>query len=86
MEDVIEIKSDTAPLCKLCKKKLRKFRVSNDYENRCYHKKCFEQICEDVRNFHQVAYTKYGYTKKYSNGKSAEENKETKEPWIVNFD
>ena len=85
--EVIEIDlTQKAPLCKLCGKKLRRFRVSPEFNSRCYHKKCFQIICDDVRNFHNVAFTKYGYKKKYSNGKTAEENLKEKDPWVVNFD
>ena len=72
-------------LCKLCGKKLRKFRVTQEYDNRIYHKKCFESIIEDVRNFHVVAYTKYNYKKKID-GKTIEEHKADKNPLIVTFD
>ena len=75
-----------APLCKLCGKKLRKFRVTAEYSNRIYHKKCFESICEDVKNFHTVAYEKYGYEKRFSNGLTLEENKKSKDPLVVTFD
>ena len=85
-DEVIEIATDKAPLCRLCKKKLRKFRVSREYDNRVYHKKCFEIICNDVRDFHNVAYTKYGYKKKYSNGLTLEENRKSKDPLVVSFD
>jgi hypothetical protein len=85
--DIVEIDLEPkAPLCKLCGKKLRRFRVSKEYDNRCYHKKCFQEICDDVRNFHQIAFHKYGYIKKFSNGKTQEENLKSKKPWIVHFD
>ena len=74
------------PLCRLCKKKLRRFRVSKEYNNRIYHKKCFEIICNDVKNFHTVAYTKYGHKKKFSNGLTLEENRASKDPLVVTFD
>ena len=87
MEDVDVIEIDLkAPTCKLCGKKLRRFRVTPEYHSRCYHKKCFQIICDDVRNFHNVAFTKYGYKKKFSNGKTAEENLKEKDPWVVSFD
>ena len=73
-------------LCRLCGKKLRKFRVSQEYDNRIYHKKCFEIIVNDVRNFHKVAFTKYNYEKKYSNGLTLEENRKDKNPLVVTFD
>lgn len=81
-----EIIEKPVQLCRLCKKKLRKFRVSKEYDNRIYHKKCFEIICNDVKNYHQVAYTKYGHKKRYSNGLTLEENRNSKDPMIVTFD
>ena len=57
-------------LCKLCGKKLRKFRVTAEYDNRIYH---------------VVAYTKYNYKKKID-GKTIEEHKADKNPLIVTFD
>tara|TARA_R110001583_G_scaffold188388_1_gene350471 strand:- start:179 stop:418 length:240 start_codon:yes stop_codon:yes gene_type:complete len=75
-----------AKLCKLCNKKLRRFRVSSEYKDRKYHKKCFEYILEDVRNYSTVAYTKYGHKKVFSNGLTLEENKANDNPLIVVFD
>ncbi len=84
--EVVEVDLHPPKLCRLCKKKLRRFRVSTEYDNRVYHKKCFETICNDVRDFHKVAFSKYGYEKKFSNGKTLDENKRIKEPWVVTFD
>ena len=86
MENNLEDETPPAKLCKLCKKKLRRFRVSTEYKNRVYHKKCFESIIEDVRNYATVAYTKYGHVKKYSNGKTLEENRADPNPLVVTFD
>ncbi len=72
-------------LCKLCGKKLRKFRISNEYHNRVYHKKCFEEICNDVKNYHLVAFTKYGHEKRY-HGKTKDEIIEDPNPLVVTFD
>ncbi len=86
-DEIVELElKNNSPRCKLCGKKLRRFRVTEEYSNRCYHLKCFRIICEDVRNFQQVAYTKYGYKKKFSNGKTLEENREDPNPLVVTFD
>jgi hypothetical protein len=83
--DLEEDYKPPAKLCKLCGKKLRRFRVSADYKERKYHKKCFESIVEDVRNFQTVAYTKYGHTKRID-GKTIAEHKADKNPLVVSFD
>lgn len=77
---------EKAKLCKICKGKLRKWNKTKDWDGRNYHRKCFNDIIKDIHNFNNVAYEKYGYEKRISDGRTEEEVKSSKEPIILTFD
>jgi hypothetical protein len=72
-------------LCKICNKKLKKFTAQPDWDDRIYHKKCFDTIVSDIAKYNTVAYTKYGHSRRLINGLTHEEAKK-QTSFIVTFD
>ena len=61
-------------LCRICKKKLKKFTKQNDWENRAYHQRCFDEMIRDIAHYSKRAYTKYGHLKRTSHGLTNKES------------
>jgi hypothetical protein len=53
--------------CGICGKKLRPLYKNKDWEKRKYHVSCFREMLSDINNYNDVAFTKYGHTKKVAN-------------------
>ena len=51
---------DCGNFCLACGKKLRK-KDYVDGKQLVYHSKCWNEIIQDIKNFHKVAETKYDY-------------------------
>jgi hypothetical protein len=81
----IPLKEEKAKLCKICNQKLKKFTAQPDWDDRQYHKKCFDTIVSDIAKYNTVAYTKYGHSRRLMNGLTLEEAR--KQPsFIITFD
>tara|TARA_R100000655_G_scaffold88565_1_gene128875 strand:+ start:321 stop:554 length:234 start_codon:yes stop_codon:yes gene_type:complete len=70
--------------CKICGYKLRTFTKSHDWQERCYHIKCFNEMVDDIHNFNSRAYTKYDYEPIVC-GMPLSEAKKAKE-FVITFD
>jgi len=69
--------------CLMCGKRLKEFK--NEKRELSYHKKCFNILLKDIKNFEKVAEKKYAYVKLYS-GKTKEEFEQSKDPILLHFD
>tara|TARA_R110000824_G_scaffold149406_2_gene319721 strand:- start:2551 stop:2799 length:249 start_codon:yes stop_codon:yes gene_type:complete len=54
---------NTLGRCKICKKNLRPLYKNNDWETRKFHVSCFKELISDIKNYHLIAYDKYGHEK-----------------------
>ena len=73
-------------LCKICKRKLKRFSAQKDWAERAYHKNCFDSIMGDIVHYNTRAYSKYGHQKRMLDGTLLEERKKSKEPITLTFD
>jgi hypothetical protein len=80
-----EVQKKEPRYCKICRKKLKRFTAQEDWDERIYHKKCFDEIVSDIAKYNTVAYTKYGHAKRMINGMTIEEAKKEK-CFIITFD
>ena len=69
--------------CLSCGKRLKRLKEENNITMN-YHKVCWNNIINDIKNFEQIAYTKYNYEKRIC-GLTKQEI-ENGEPIIVHFD
>lgn len=77
----METESNT--FCLSCGKRLKKTSMENGFKLN-YHKTCWKEIINDIKNFEKVAYTKYNYEKRIC-GLTEKEIKKGK-PIIIYFD
>lgn len=75
---------DGNKICKICNKKLRPLTKSKDWDTRCYHITCFQELIKDIYKYDSVAYKKYGHKKKIGNV-FIEDFVNSKEPIIIEF-
>jgi len=76
---------DGNKICKICGKKLRPLTKSKDWDSRCYHITCFQDLIKDIYKYDSVAYKKYGHKKKIGNI-FIEEFVNSDKPIIMDFD
>lgn len=69
--------------CLKCGKKLKKFTLENgEFLN--YHKQCWKELINDIKNFEKVAYTKYNYKKRICG--LTQDEIDAGAPIVVHFD
>ncbi len=75
--------NDEPDFCQLCGKRLKKF-IHEPEIKMAYHKKCFNNMIQDIKNFDEnLAVKKYNYKKLYCG--LTKEQVEAGEPLVVDF-
>ena len=73
-------------ICRICKLKLKRFTSTEDWDSRAYHKKCYDDLINDISHYNTRAYTKYNHKKRMIDGTLLDERRESKSPITVTFD
>lgn len=76
---------DGNKICKICGKKLRPLTKSKDWETRCYHITCFQDLIKDIYKYDKVAYKKYGHKKKINGSVFVEDFVNSNKPIVIEF-